>query len=282
MKTLRLTRKDVNKVVDILSKNQVVGVPTDTLMGLMITSDSQEAFDLLVEVKNRPIDKQFPMMFSDLDMLEKYVELSNRDILLIKEFLPGKVTFIFKVKNQNKTVAARIVDNDFLIKVVRKLAKPIYLTSANKSGEKSTLKASEVLEVFDNQIAAVVMEDALGSIGSSIIDLSKEEIIILREGEITLADINDFLKKKEGVVNMRDNKIFDLIEKERLRQENNIELIASENFVSDDILEVTGSILTNKYAEGYPGRRYYGAWRNSYKNTDRTLWISCDSSYGGI
>ena len=57
---------------------------------------------------------------------------------------------------------------------------------------------------------------------------------------------------------MRDNKIFDLIEQETQRQQNNIELIASENFVSDDILEVTGSILTNKYAEGYPNRRYYG------------------------
>ncbi len=57
---------------------------------------------------------------------------------------------------------------------------------------------------------------------------------------------------------MRDNLIFDLIEKERDRQEHNIELIASENFASSDILEATGSILTNKYAEGYPGRRYYG------------------------
>lgn len=57
---------------------------------------------------------------------------------------------------------------------------------------------------------------------------------------------------------MRDNKIFDLIELEADRQQNNIELIASENFVSDDVLAVTGSILTNKYAEGYPNRRYYG------------------------
>jgi glycine hydroxymethyltransferase len=56
----------------------------------------------------------------------------------------------------------------------------------------------------------------------------------------------------------RDNKIFEIIEKEKQRQENNIELIASENFVSKDILEAQGSILTNKYAEGYPSKRYYG------------------------
>ena len=56
----------------------------------------------------------------------------------------------------------------------------------------------------------------------------------------------------------RDTLIFDLIEKERLRQTNGIELIASENFVSPQVLEAMGSVMTNKYAEGYPGNRYYG------------------------
>ena len=56
----------------------------------------------------------------------------------------------------------------------------------------------------------------------------------------------------------RDTEIFDLIEKERQRQTNGIELIASENFVSPQVLEAMGSVLTNKYAEGYPGNRYYG------------------------
>ena len=56
----------------------------------------------------------------------------------------------------------------------------------------------------------------------------------------------------------RDAIIFDLIEEEEARQLNGIELIASENFTSPSVMEATGSILTNKYAEGYPGKRYYG------------------------
>jgi len=56
----------------------------------------------------------------------------------------------------------------------------------------------------------------------------------------------------------RDKLIFDLIEKERQRKINGIELIASENFVSQQVLEAMGSVMTNKYAEGYPGNRYYG------------------------
>ena len=56
----------------------------------------------------------------------------------------------------------------------------------------------------------------------------------------------------------RDQEIFDIIRRERERQMKGIELIASENFVSDQVLEAMGSVLTNKYAEGYPGKRYYG------------------------
>ncbi len=56
----------------------------------------------------------------------------------------------------------------------------------------------------------------------------------------------------------RDTAVFDIIEKEHERQLGGIELIASENFVSDQVLEAMGSVMTNKYAEGYPGRRYYG------------------------
>ena len=56
----------------------------------------------------------------------------------------------------------------------------------------------------------------------------------------------------------RDTKIFELIEQERNRQLHGIELIASENFVSEQVMQAMGSVMTNKYAEGYPGKRYYG------------------------
>lgn len=56
----------------------------------------------------------------------------------------------------------------------------------------------------------------------------------------------------------RDVEIFDIIEQENIRQHKGIELIASENFVSDQVMQAMGSCLTNKYAEGYPGHRYYG------------------------
>jgi glycine hydroxymethyltransferase len=66
------------------------------------------------------------------------------------------------------------------------------------------------------------------------------------------------LPSKNTTLMTRDTHIFELIEDEKHRQISGIELIASENFVSDQVMEAMGSVLTNKYAEGYPGKRYYG------------------------
>ena len=58
--------------------------------------------------------------------------------------------------------------------------------------------------------------------------------------------------------NDHDTAVFDLLEAERVRQNNGLQLIASENFTSPDVMRATGSVFTNKYSEGYPGKRYYG------------------------
>jgi glycine hydroxymethyltransferase len=67
----------------------------------------------------------------------------------------------------------------------------------------------------------------------------------------------------------KDNLIFSIIDKERCRQTSGVELIASENFVSEEVMKAAGSVLTNKYAEGYPGRRYYGGcqWIDEVEQT---------------
>lgn len=72
-------------------------------------------------------------------------------------------------------------------------------------------------------------------------------------------------------IEKQDKEIYEVIQNEFNRQNNNIELIASENFVSEAVMEAQGSVLTNKYAEGYPGRRYYGGCE--YVDVSETLAI---------
>src|SRR5690349_21557169 len=72
---------------------------------------------------------------------------------------------------------------------------------------------------------------------------------------VLLATIN---YKPEKLLMQRDQQVFDIIQKELNRQRQGIELIASENFTSLQVMQAMGNVMTNKYAEGYPGRRYYG------------------------
>ena len=85
--------------------------------------------------------------------------------------------------------------------------------------------------------------------------------LILAVGLIR-AFVADLLTGVYPILGMLDKQIEKLIEKEELRQSRNIELIASENYCSDEVREAVGSCLTNKYAEGYPGKRYYGGCAN--------------------
>lgn len=75
---------------------------------------------------------------------------------------------------------------------------------------------------------------------------------------------------------MRDATMFSIIEKEEQRQKRNIELIASENFVSKEVRETQGSVLTNKYAEGYPGKRYYGGCVHVDEAEELTRQRACE------
>ncbi len=78
------------------------------------------------------------------------------------------------------------------------------------------------------------------------------------ERRVQKMDNPPVIGKKTSALAQTDPAIFDAIQREKQRQQENIELIASENFTSPAILEAAGSVLTNKYAEGYPGKRYYG------------------------
>jgi glycine hydroxymethyltransferase len=72
--------------------------------------------------------------------------------------------------------------------------------------------------------------------------------------------------KKSMTIKGFDNELFQALEEERQRQEDHIELIASENYCSPRVMEAQGTVLTNKYAEGYPGKRYYGGCGSSIKS----------------
>jgi glycine/serine hydroxymethyltransferase len=86
-------------------------------------------------------------------------------------------------------------------------------------------------------------------------------LFCVQKKQVLIADRGSEYNNQGGngmSLQQNDSTIFEAIRNEEQRQHQTLELIASENFVSQDVLEAMGSVLTNKYAEGYPGKRYYG------------------------
>lgn len=201
MITKQYTSEDIDEIVQQLKDNQVIAVQTDTVMGLMAIANSKKAFNELVSAKNRPANKLFPIMVSNLSQLESITTLSINAKNIVSEFLPGQLTLIVDKEDENilvdsDSIAVRIVNDGLLIKIVDKLGYPVFLTSANKSGEPTTKLASEVLEIFDGLISGIIMIDAPGYEASTIVDVRSEEPKVLREGPISLEEIKKVWRVK--------------------------------------------------------------------------------------
>ncbi len=192
---------DIDSIVETLQNDGVVAVNTDTVMGLCVISDSEKAFENLMKAKNRPASKLFPVMVSSVSMMKEIAYVSDQAEKVIDHFLPGQLTVILKKKEDSKilldseTIAVRIVDDKTLIKIVEDLKKPIFLTSANKSGENPVKLVSEVIDIFDGIIDAVLMKDANGYEASTIVDLTNETLKIVRAGDISEEEIKKVMEE---------------------------------------------------------------------------------------
>lgn len=200
METKTYLENELSFVIDDLKADQVVALATDTVMGLVAKADSLIAFQKLRQLKGARENKAFPVMVADFSQLKDLVKLTNRDLILVKKWFPGAVTFVFNKNKESKiisldnTVAVRMPKDKLLLKVVSKLGKPVFLTSANKSSQPTTMKAKEVLDIFDGEIKSVVMRDALGYQASTIIDASGDKLKLLRAGSISLKEIIESLE----------------------------------------------------------------------------------------
>ena len=185
-----------------LDNSLVVAFPTETVMGLGIYFDDYKAYQLLNKIKNRPEDKPYTLMLGDVKDIEKYAYLTQRDLLIVKEFMPGAVTLLLKAKDNvpgyvthnTGVIGIRVPNMPLVCDFINYCGKPLLVPSANKSGEKPALTSKEVKNIFGDEVAFVFEANSLGERPSTIIDLTSEQVKILREGPVSLEDINKVLK----------------------------------------------------------------------------------------
>ncbi len=180
-----------------LDNSEVVAFPTETVMGLGIYFDDYKAYQLLNKIKNRPEDKPYTLMLGDVNDIEKYAYVTDRDRLIIKAFMPGPVTILLKAKDNvpgyvthnTGVIGIRVPEMPLVCDLIKYLNRPLLVPSANKSGEKPALTSDEVREIFGNEVSYIFDSDSLRQSPSTIIDLSKEQVKILREGPVSIEEV---------------------------------------------------------------------------------------------
>jgi len=203
MKTLRLNPSDIDVVSALLHRGDLVAFPTDTVYGLGVRYDLPKAIDKLIQVKQRPESKPFPMMVSSDSMIEELAELSDRDRKLIQMWMPGDITFIFKKHTYLDTgyfkeatsIAFRMPKDEFILSIISSIGVGLLVPSANISGDPAPHTSDEVLRTLEGLIEAVVIGKSGQHQASTIIDASNEVLTIVRQGRIQLSDVLDSLKE---------------------------------------------------------------------------------------
>ena len=197
----RYKTDQINELVKILKNDGVISVPTDTVYGVCARISTKKAYDKLVAIKNRPKEKAFPIMCSNIEQIKNIAIVDETAEKIIKAFMPGPLTVVLKknkeipdyVTNGKDTIAVRMAPSEALKELINKVESPIFMTSANKSGEPTCNNIDEIEKACPS-LDGILEGEVLFSIGSTIIDCTSNEVKILRNGPIILSEILEILK----------------------------------------------------------------------------------------
>ena len=202
----RYSQDDIDTVIKILKDDGVVSVPTDTVYGICARVNSIKAFHKLVEIKNRPTNKNFPIMCSDLEQIKSIGIVDKRVEKLINAFMPGPITLVLRKKNDNfltinnggeretNEIAVRMATSSFLKEVIIGVGCPLFMTSANKSGME-VCKNLDDIEKMCPTLDGMVEGDVSFGEASTIVDCTGYNIVIQRSGPISEEQVMEVLNR---------------------------------------------------------------------------------------
>lgn len=190
------SKEEINAVADALQNHKIIALPTDTVYGVGVMYGDLKDLQRLKNAKHRPETKPIPMMVSSIEHMEQVAVVDERVKKIAERFLPGALTLVLRVKeevpaeytNGLATIAIRIPDEPFILKVIDVLNTPLLVTSANQSGAKTALTSNDVFEQLPD-IDGIVLGTCRALQASTIVDCTQEKLKILRPGPITLEQL---------------------------------------------------------------------------------------------
>lgn len=197
-------RNQLNEVLQTITQEDVIVFPTDTVYGIGASIFSPKALDKIFEIKNRPTDKSLIVLCANKVQLEEIVGPLSVDVnKIIDTFLPGGLTLILncymplpeEITRGKQTIGVRIPNHPLALELLKEIG-PLATTSANISGEPSPTKIDMLNPVIQRVNYVFDDGETKQQIPSTILDCTKDEFVILREGAITLEEIQKVLHKQ--------------------------------------------------------------------------------------
>lgn len=201
----RYTENEIDELANVLKNDGVLSVPTDTVYGVCARINSKKAFDKLVDTKKRPKNKSFPVLCLDEEQIKSIAIVNKNAEKLIRKFMPGPITLVLNKKKEafsyinnagereSNELAVRIVPLEVLKKLVQKTGSPLFLSSANLSGEEVCTTLDDIERTFPNIDGILEGEVSFGQ-ASTIVDCTQDEIKIQRVGPISEEQILEAIK----------------------------------------------------------------------------------------
>ena len=191
----------VEATVRILKGGGVVAIPTDTLYGLAADALNEKAVERIFSIKGRSKGMALPLLLADADDIVKWaVDIPDTAWLVAQRFWPGALTLVLKkgesisdaVSGGLDTIALRVPNHHVPRAIARGLGAPITGTSANRSGSPGLMTAEAVRREFGSDVDLVIdAGDASKGLASTVLDLSGNQPRILREGAVSLREIEE-------------------------------------------------------------------------------------------
>jgi L-threonylcarbamoyladenylate synthase len=207
-----LIQEQIERGVSILKEGGLVAYPTDTVYGLGASATINEAVEKVYTVKDRPRNMALPLLLADVSWInEVATSLPEVARSLIDMFMPGALTLVlFKseavsdlITGGIATVAVRVPANPTAIALINGLGTPVVGTSANLSGKPSPLTADEVYSQLGDSVDLIIDGGMCpGGRESTIVDVTGEVPVIIREGAISREELDKVVKVLPSVKEM--------------------------------------------------------------------------------
>ena len=192
----------LEKAANLIKQGKIVVFPTETVYGIGTKGLDEEAVKKLFKAKQRPLNKPISLLVSNMEMVNQIAkDITAIEYKIMEKFFPGPLTIILKKKDivpnivtaGEETVGVRMPSGEIARKLVELVGEPIAAPSANISGEPSGIDLQEIKKHIKADYFIDGGKSELG-LASTIVQVVDEKIQILRQGSITLEEIEEKIK----------------------------------------------------------------------------------------